>query len=94
MKFVHVSKAKGLKVGEPVFTLNDAGVYESGKLHSRSETAKGTELTFEVPQYFDENAPMIKPNLVKNITHVAVIKDRKEVVEAGSAKELQSALAG
>lgn len=93
MKFVSVEKAKGLKLGEPVFTLNDAGVYESGKLISRNETAKGLELTFEVPQYFDESAPMIKPNLVKNITHVAVVKDRKEVAEVSSAKELQRLLA-
>lgn len=88
MKFVPIASAKGLKLGEPVYTINDAGVYESGKLVSRSETAKGTELTFEVPQYFDENAPMIKPNLVKNITHVCIQRDKK-IKEVGSVKELQ-----
>lgn len=77
MRFVNVSAAKGLKVGEQVFTLNEDGEYGVGRLDKKIETASGLELTFEIPQYFNPDAPAINPVFAKNITHVCVQKNRK-----------------
>lgn len=76
MKFVSIQSAKGLKIGESVYTLNAAGEYGTGKLISRSEKTTGVVLEFEVPQYFNPDAPSINPVVVTDITHIAVMKDR------------------
>lgn len=75
MKFVSVTQAKGIEIHKPVYTLNDKGEYGLGRLISRSETAKGTELSFEVATFTEEGQPpAIKATVVSNITHVSVIK--------------------
>ena len=78
MPFISISKARGLTIGKQVFTLNNLGEYGIGKLVSKTEDSKGLHLKFEVPQYFDEKMPAVKPVYVENITHVEVIKNRSE----------------
>lgn len=76
MAFVSIQKANGLTVGKEVFTINDKGEHGIGTLRSKSEDSKGTHYVFEVPQYFNENTPAIKPVMVENITHVEKYKNR------------------
>jgi hypothetical protein len=77
MKFVSVASAKGLKVGEPVYTLNEAGEYGAGKLKARLEFEDGLEFIFEVPQYFNKERPAINPVVAKDITHVSLMRNKK-----------------
>jgi len=95
MKFVNIASAKGLIPGKEVYTLNKDGHYGVGKLHSRTEDAKGLHMKFEVPQYTStEKPPSITPFIVADITHVCIMKDRSEVVEVESTKELAEQLNG
>lgn len=84
MKFVNVNSAKGLKIGDPVYTRNSDGEHGIGKLVQRTESEHGSELKFEVPQFFDQDKPAIMPIIVKNITHVCILKDR---VKSNGIKE-------
>jgi hypothetical protein len=83
MKFVSLANAKGLKVNGQVYTLDSDGKYGVGKLVLRTEGPTGTTCLFEVPQYFNPEAPMVKAVTVTNITHVAVMRDKQvgEVAE-------------
>lgn len=81
MAFISISKANGLTIGKEVFTVNDKGEHGIGRLHSKVEDSKGTKYIFEVPQYFDENTPAIKPIYAENITHVEKYKNRSEVMK-------------
>lgn len=75
MAFITINKANGLSVGKEVFTLNDKGEHGIGILRSKTEDAKGVKYVFEVPQYFNENTPAIKPVLIDNITHIEKYKN-------------------
>lgn len=87
MRFVNINQAKGLKVGQQVFTLDDAGKYGVATLRQRTETEHGAELVFEVPQYFSQDKPAVKGTFVKNITHVAVQKDKNQLNGQEEVKE-------
>lgn len=81
MAFISISKANGLVVGREVFTINEHGEHSIGRLHSKTEDAKGSHYKFEVPQYFNPNGPAIKPVYVENITHVEKYKNRSQEVK-------------
>ena len=78
MAFISISKANGLSVGREFFTINDKGEHGIGTLRSKTEDAKGIKHVFEVPQYFNPDAPMIKPLLVENITHIEKYKNQND----------------
>lgn len=79
MAFIEIKKANGLSVGKEVFTLNDKGEHGIGILRSKTEDEKGVKYVFEVPQYFNPDAPAIKPVLVENITHIEKYKNKSDV---------------
>lgn len=78
MKFIAIASSK-IKAGDVVFTQDADGKQGVGKLVLKEEVPSGTTYTFEQPQFFDANAPMIKPVNVSNITHVCKIATTKEV---------------
>lgn len=83
MKFVSISQARGLNIDEPVFTINKSGKYGFGKLIKEEKTVDGITRTFEVATFAENgHPPSINPTLVTDITHVAVIKNKKQVEEA------------
>lgn len=87
MKFVSITQVKGLKIDEPVYTLDNTGAYGVAKLVSRTENGTGTSWLFEVPQYFNEAAPSINPVTTTAITHVCIMKNKKTADDATGTPE-------
>lgn len=84
MKFIPVNKTRNLLFNDPVITKNDKGEIGLGKLMEKKHTADGVQHTFEMAHFTThcdfENTETADPVpvLVRNITHVCIIKSKEQ----------------
>lgn len=81
MKFVNLKSAKNLSPGKVVFIQTSTGEKREAKLVERTENTEGVKFVFEVPAYFNKQAPSINPVLITDVVSVCVIQDKAVKIE-------------
>lgn len=90
MRFVPLDKVRGLEPDKEVFLKFNDGTLGIGKMVEEARSKKGRTVTFEVPQYFNEDQPMINPVLRTDVAQVCVVKEKKEKKEGDTTKTKSS----
>lgn len=74
MKFVNLKSAKNLSPGKVVFIETSTGEKREAKLISKTEDETGQKFVFEIPAYFNKQAPSINPVLISDVVSVCILK--------------------